>query len=285
MYRLIDEYEGPLCHSQLFRICKVSASGFYDWKSRDLSLRALENKRLMVQIRAIFAKSRQTYGSIKIMRALRDQGVYVSKNRVARLMKACGLMSVHRKKYRVCTTDSKHDHPIADNVIARDFLAKGPNKKWVGDITYVKTGEGFLYVATIMDLYSRKIIGFATSQTLHATLCEDALNMALHLRNPPKEMIHHSDRGKQYASVSYQKLLKDRKHTISMSRKGNCWDNAVMESFFSLLKKECVYRKSYKTRKEARIDIEDYIFNFYNQVRSHSSLDFVSPVQYEMRAA
>ena len=265
----------------LCQVCKVSSSGYYDWLGRRESSRARENRALTVEIRALFEESDSTYGAIRIYRELKKQGRKCSKNRVARIMRREGLVSVHKRKFRVCTTDSKHSLPVAQNIIDQDFSTLAPNRKWGGDITYVRTDEGFLYFAIVLDFYSRKIVGRAGGDSLHASLCCDALKMALLRRNPPSELIHHSDRGVQYASAEYTDLLTQRKFTQSMSRKGNCYDNAMVESFFHTLKVERVNRKHYATRQEALDDITDFIENFYNIKRSHSSLDYVSPTEYE----
>lgn len=263
------------------RVLNVSRSGYYEWEKGIESKRAKENRVLSVQIKAVYNEMRQTYGAIRIHKELAEKGKKCSKNRVARIMKNENIQSVHRAKFRVSTTDSKHCQPVADNILNQDFLATMPNEKWGADITYIKTGEGFLFLAVVLDLFSRKIIGWAVSDTLHSDLCCNALRMALARRNPPVELVHHSDRGVQYASEIYRQLLTNNKFSQSMSRKGNCYDNAMVESFFHSLKVECVNRKNYLNRFAARIDIADYIENFYNSKRRHSSLDYLSPVNYE----
>jgi len=196
-------------------------------------------------------------------------------------MREANLASVHKQKFRPCTTNSKHRLPVAPNVISQDFSTSAPNEKWGGDISYIPTAEGFLYLAIVLDFFSRKVVGRAAGDSLESSLCCDALNMALLRRNPPSELIHHSDRGIQYASAVYTKILQENNFTQSMSRTGNCYDNAMVESFFHTLKVERVNRKNYQTKKEALDDIIDYIENWYNQKRSHSSLDYVSPTEYE----
>jgi putative transposase len=265
----------------LCKICQVSSSGYYEWLNRKESPRTKENRALTVRVRALFAESDSTYGAIRICRELKKQGVNCSKNRIARIMRHENLVSVHRKKFRPCTTNSKHRLPVAPNVISQDFSASAPNEKWGGDITYIPTAEGFVYLAVILDFFSRKIVGRAIGDSLHATLCCDALKMALLRRQPPKNLVHHSDRGVQYASAAYTKIIHENNFTQSMSRTGNCYDNAMVESFFHSLKVERVNRRNYQTKKEALIDITDYIENWYNQKRSHSSLDYVSPTEYE----
>lgn len=265
----------------LCEICRVSSSGYYDWLSREEPLRRKANRALGVKVRALFEESDSTYGAIRIHRELKKQGEKCSKNRVARIMRKEKLVSVHKKKFRPCTTNSSHRLPVAANVIDQDFAASKPNEKWGGDITYIPTAEGFLYLAVVLDFFSRKIVGRAAGDSLEATLCCEALNMALLRRNPPDEIIHHSDRGVQYASSQYTQILRDNKFIQSMSRTGNCYDNAMVESFFHSLKVERVKRRNYKTKKEALLDVIEYIENWYNQKRSHSSLDYVSPTEYE----
>ena len=265
----------------LCEICKVSSSGYYEWLSRKESARSRENRALTVQIRALFEESDSTYGAIRIRRELKKQGAKCGKNRVARIMRKESLVSVHRKKFHPCTTNSKHRLPVAPNIVSQDFSASAPNEKWGGDISYIPTGEGFLYLAVILDFFSRRVVGRAAGDSLESSLCCNALNMALLRRNPPSKLIHHSDRGVQYASAAYTKILRENNFTQSMSRTGNCYDNAMVESFFHTLKVERVNRRNYQTKKKALDDITDYIENWYNKKRSHSSLDYVSPTEYE----
>ena len=271
--------------SDLFELLEVSSSGFYAWKNRIESNRSLENRKLTVEIKALYHESQETYGAIRIHDDLKDAGIPCSKNRVARIMACENIKYVHRQKFKICTTDSKHDLPIANNVIEQDFSVKGPNEKWGCDITYIHTNEGVLYLAIVMDFYSRKIIGFAIDDNMKAGLCARALMMALVLRNPPKTLIHHSDRGSQYASYLYTDLIKSKGFIQSMSRKGNCYDNAMVESFFHTLKVERVYRQTYTTKKQAKEDIEKYIHHFYNSKRKHSALDYQAPNKYELNQA
>lgn len=281
IYAFIKRHSVEFPVNLLCEVCKVSSSAYYDWLKGGDSNRTKANRAFTVRIKAIFEESDSTYGAIRIERELRKQGIYCSKNRVARIMRKEGLVSVHRKKFRVCTTNSKHNLKVADNIIEQDFEATSPNQKWGCDITYVKTREGFLYLAIVLDLYARKVVGWAMGDSLHAVLCCDALKMALLRRNPPEKLIHHSDRGVQYACSEYTALLRQRKFTQSMSRTGNCYDNAMVESFFHTLKVERVNRKNYANRLEAKNCIIDYVENFYNYKRSHSSLDYVSPTEYE----
>jgi transposase InsO family protein len=267
--------------NMLCSICNVSRSGYYEWLVRVEPRRAGQNRALSVEICAIYQESRKTYGAIRVQKELKTRGKTCSKNRVARIMKQADIKSVHRRKFRVCTTDSKHKLPVAENILQQDFSATRTNQKWGCDITYIQTDEGWLYLAIVIDFFSRKIIGWATSDSLHATLCCHALNMALKRRKPPRELIHHSDRGVQYASAEYALLLKNSGFIQSMSRKGNCYDNAMVESCFHTLKVECVYQSRYATRSQASFELVDYIENFYNSTRLHSSLDYKSPVQYE----
>lgn len=212
---------------------------------------------------------------------MKDQGIACGKNRVARLMRKHGIVSVHRKRYRPQTTPSKHRLPIVENLVDQDFQAASVNQKWGGDITYVPTDEGWLYVSVLLDFHSRKVVGSATGNSLQTELCCRALTQACLLRRPPAEVIHHSDRGVQYASQEYRDVLRQHRFTQSMSRKGNCYDNAMVESFFHTLKVERTHRQRYRTREEARKDIENYIHCFYNVKRRHSSLDYRSPNDYE----
>lgn len=278
---VIQEQKMVYSVTDLCRFFKVSRSGFYHWKNRSESKRAKENRVLGVHIKAVFEETRKTYGSRRIQRELADRGIDCGKHRVARLMRLQGLQSVHKKKFRPSTTDSKHNLPVAPNVIHQNFGTTRPNEKWGCDITYVSTGEGFLYTAVVIDLFSRKIIGLATDDSMKTQLVTNALNMALNLRQPPKELIHHSDRGSQYASHEYTKLVQNNNLIQSMSRTGNCYDNAMVESFFHTLKVECVYPNKYFTKQQAKEDIQNYIHIFYNNQRRHSSLDYLSPNQYE----
>ncbi len=265
----------------LCSIVGVSRSGYYDWLKRAESLRSKANHQLLSFIKISYHASDRTYGAIRIHRDLKREGHSCSKNRVARLMSFHGIKSIHRLKYKPQTTQSRHNHPIAANLMNQDFKAKDINQKWGSDISYIKTSEGFLYLAIVMDFHSRKVVGFSMGSSLHAELCCQALKQALVLRQPPAELVHHSDRGVQYASLSYRSLLQDHDLIQSMSRRGNCYDNAMVESFFHTLKVERVYRRNYKTREEAKTDVANYIINFYNNRRLHSSLDYKSPVEFE----
>jgi putative transposase len=264
----------------LCRTLVVSASGFYAWCRRGLSRRAQEDAALKVKIRAFHASSGKTYGSPRIHEDLKADGQGVGRKRVARLMQEEGLEGQRKRRFRV-TTDSKHSHPVAANELKRNFTVSAPNKVWVTDITYIWTREGWLYLAAILDLFSRRVVGWSMDSHLERTLALDALGMALKTRRPEAGLIHHSDRGVQYASGDYRDQLRERGIVCSMSRKGDCWDNAVAESFFSTLKAELVHRNDYVSRAHARASVFEYIETFYNGRRRHSVLGYASPVQHE----
>ena len=262
------------------RVLGVSRSGYYASLSREPSSRRREDLRLAPRIAATFHRSRCTYGSPRIRRELREDGLHVGRRRIARLMRDQGLIARRRKRFRR-TTDSSHDHPIAPNLLNRCFERKRPNQAWVADITYVRTWSGWLYVAVIIDLYSRRVVGWAATPHLRTDLALAALGRAIRQRKPPAGLVHHSDRGSQYASREYRRLLARHGIESSMSRKGNCWDNAVAESFFSTLKTELIHRCSFATRAEAVEAIGGYVDGFYNPIRKHSTVGYVSPVEYE----
>lgn len=268
----------------LCRTLLVSTSGFYAWCRRGLSQRALEDAALKVGIRAAHAASGKTYGSPRVHEDLKADGQQVGRKRVARLMQEEGLEGQRKRRFRV-TTDSKHSHPVAENELNRNFTASAPNKVWVTDITYIWTREGWMYLAAILDLFSRRVVGWSMDSYLDRMLALDALGMALKTRRPEAGLIHHSDRGVQYASKEYRRQLRKRGIVCSMSRKGDCWDNAVAESFFSTLKAELVHRNDYVSRAQARASVFEYIEAFYNGRRRHSALGYVSPVEHESAAA
>lgn len=268
----------------LCRTLLVSASGFYAWCRRGLSHRAQQDAALKVEIRAAHAASGKRYGSPRIQADLKAVDQHVGRKRVARLMREEGLEGQRKRRFRV-TTDSQHSHPVAANLLERNFTASAPNKIWVTDITYIWTREGWLYLAAIMDLFSRRVVGWSMDSHIDRTLALDALGMALKTRRPEAGLLHHSDRGVQYASADYQRQLRDRSITCSMSRKGDCWDNAVAESFFSTLKAELVHRTDYVSRSQAKASVFEYIEVFYNGRRRHSALGYVSPVEHEAAAA
>jgi transposase InsO family protein len=260
----------------------VSKSGYYASLKRTPSDRRRRREQLAAKVRLAYQKSRRTYGSPRVQRELAAEGEKVCRNTVAKIMREQGIFSVISKRFVPCTTDSNHDHPVTENLLDREFSAAGPNRKWCADITYVPTGQGTLYVAAVIDLYSRRIVGWSMSDSMPADLVAHALKMALVRRRPPAGLLHHSDRGAQYACGVYQDLLGEHGITCSMSRVGNCYDNAVMESFWGTLKTECVYpREPFATFDEARAAIFEYIEAFYNRVRRHSSLGYISPEAFE----
>jgi putative transposase len=264
----------------------VSASGYYDWRSRLTApgSRACETQELTQKIKNIHAASRQTYGSPRILAQLRKAGSRHGRNRIARIMLREGLRGRQKARYRVQTTDSNHDEPIAPNRLAQAPAPRRPNQIWVADITYIDAGpDGWLYLAAILDLYSRKIVGWAMGERIDTSLILKALSMALLHRQPPANLLFHSDRGVQYASADYRRALTQAAITASMSRKGNCYDNAAMESFWSTLKLELVYRRAFQSHCQARQEIFDYIETFYNRQRIHSALGYLSPVDFEIK--
>jgi transposase InsO family protein len=261
----------------------VSPSGYYDWHKRRTtpSPRTLQNQTLAKRIEVIHLQSRKTYGSPRIVDILRKAGSRHGRNRVARLMRQQGICGRQKGRYRVQTTDSNHDQPIAPNLMAQAPKAAAPNQIWVGDITYIQTQEGWLYLAAVLDRYSRKIVGWSMSERIDTELVLKAFTMALLHRQPASKGLFHSDRGVQYASADYRRALTQAGLTASMSRKGNCYDNAAMESFWSTLKLELVYRHNFQTRSQARTQIFDFIESFYNRQRAHSALNYLSPVDFE----
>jgi len=266
--------------TQLCSVMRVSRRGYYDWLKRPVSARELANRDLLVEIKRVFYEHREVYGAPRIHRTLIEQGVECGLNRVARLMKVAGLLPKTIKKFRI-TTDSRKSRYPAPNRLARQFNAKRPNEKWVADVTYIPTREGWIFLAAVLDLYSRKIVGWSMSDRLTSELAQTALSNAIAARGPDEGMLVHSDRGKEYYAGTYQRLLNEHGMQCSMSRLGNCYDNAVMESFFHSLKVEQVHHDDYRTRAEARAVIFDYIEIFYNRQRKHSYLDYQSPVDFE----
>lgn len=267
----------------LCRVLEVSRSGFYSWRGRPASATVRANARMTAEIAAVIRGSRSTYGSPRVHAELRAQGHKVSRNRVARLMQQEGLQARRKRRYRT-TTDSRHNLPIAANELARNFEVSAPNVAWVTDITYVYTREGWLYLAAILDLFSRRVVGWATSDNLSKRLALDALAMALRVRSTSEGLIHHSDRGSQYASDDYRGALAAASLCPSMSRKGDCWDNAVAESFFSTIKAELIHDADFPDRASAAAAIDDYIRVFYNRQRRHSHNGYLSPVEFELKA-
>jgi putative transposase len=262
-------------------ILQVSRSGYYAWVDRAPSDRRLRREELIGHIREAHERSDGTYGSPRVHAELAGREVQVCVNTVAKLMKQAQIRSAMHKKFVARTTDSDHRLPVAPNLLDREFHADLPDRKWCCDITYIDTGEGFLYLAGVMDLCSRKIVGWSMADHLRTELCLDAIDMAIQSRRPGEGLVHHSDRGIQYASADYMQLLQSHDITLSMSRAGDCHDNAAMESFWGTLKTELVYRRDYKTHEQARQSIFKYIECWYNRERRHSALGYMSPEQFE----
>jgi len=262
------------------RLLNVSRSGYYAWLKRPKSRRRHENEKLGAKIHQIFDGSHRTYGSPRIHAELRFQGLSCGRNRVARLMRKLGIKAKTKRRFKA-TTDSKHNLPVASNLLGQDFEVAAPNKVWVADITYIPTQQGWLYLAVCMDLYSRMIVGWSMDSRITKSLVVDAFNMAVENRPGARGLVHHSDRGSQYASYEFQNILQSYDMLCSMSRKGNCYDNAVAESFFHSLKTEWVHHCRYRTRQEAKTSIFEYIETFYNPKRRHSQLNYLSPADYE----
>lgn len=282
-YEFIRANEGQENISDMCSALGISQSAYYAWRNGATSKRQREDERLQTLIFATHQEHRQVYGSPRMTAELKDQGEKVGRRRVARLMRENRISGLQKRRWRR-TTDSRHKLPVAKNLLDRNFQTAAPNKVWVGDITYVWTAEGWAYVAVIIDLFSRKVVGWALRKSLSRELAMTALTKALMLRQPPERLVHHTDRGCQYASRDYRKLLATNGLIQSMSGAGNCYDNAACESFFASLKKELVHRESYATRTEAYDSISDYIDNFYNPIRRHSALGQRSPVEHENRS-
>jgi putative transposase len=283
-YVFIRDHRGAFPVGTMCRTLGVGRSGFYAWLNRLESPRSLENRRLLMAIKVAHKKSRNIYGSPRIHAELNDNGHACGRHRVARLMRQHGIVSKHKRKFRV-TTNSVHSYPVAENLLQRQFYASEPGQCWVSDITYIPTRGGWLYLATTLDLFHRKVIGWAMDRWITRRLVIDSLNMAIKEGGLKSGLIHHSDRGAQYASNEFQALLKANAIQCSMSRKGNCWDNAVAESFFHTLKVELFRGKIYNTRQEAKTAIFEYIEVFYNRERRHSYLGYLSPVDFEKQYA
>lgn len=263
----------------------VSRSGYYAWHGRPPSARDARRAELAAEVREAHAESHSIYGSPRVHQSLLKRGVACCENTVARLMREEGLRSRARRRYRPRTTDSRHDRPVAGNVLNREFYPEQANRSWTADITYIETAEGWLYLAVVLDLFSRRVIGWATADHLRAGLACEALERALKGRKPAGELLHHSDRGSQYASEAYQSILSRHGIEASMSRAGDCYDNSVTESFFGSLKGEWTRHHRYATREQAATSLFEYIEVFYNRKRLHSTLNYRSPVDYEARFA
>jgi transposase InsO family protein len=284
-YHFIEDHRSVWPIAVQCEVLQVARSGYYAWRKRPPSPRTQRRGELTDRIQAIHAQKHQdVYGAPRIHKELVAQGHACNRKTVAKCMKAAGIRAQTVKKFRVLTTDSNHSHPVAHNVVDRNFTPVKKNQTWTADITYIPTDEGWLYLAAVEDLYSRKIVGWSMSDRIDSRLVVDALEMAIHRELPGEGLVAHSDRGVQYASEHYQNLLRRHDITCSMSRKGNCWDNAPMESFFATLKKELVHRQRYQTRDEARQSLFEYIETFYNRVRRHSAAGYLSPAQFEQAA-
>jgi putative transposase len=282
-YWFMDRHRSSHGVQKMCRVIGASRSGYYGWRRQPQSNRQKDNEKILMEIRESHKNSRRAYGSPRITEDLRAQGMRCSENRVARLMKIHGIVGKAKKKFKA-TTNSKHNLPVAENLLKQNFVTEKPNAIWASDITYIPTLEGWLYLVVILDLYSRQVVGWAMSDRLTSGFVVKALYQAIGRRHPASGCIFHSDRGIQYASADFRDVLKVYGFIQSMSRKGNCYDNAVAESFFHTLKTEHVYEYRYETRAEARQSIFEYIEMFYNRQRRHSALGYRSPVSFELKA-
>jgi putative transposase len=284
-FRFIEDRRADYPVTVLCDVLGVSPAGYYAWRSRPESERSAANRELVEDIRRVHRDTRGRYGSPRIHVELKAQGRGVSRGRIERLMRHHGIRAIMARPRRVRTTDSRHGLPIAPNLIERNFFAAAPNRIWLADITYVETDQGWLYLAAVMDLYSRKVVGWAMADHLRAELPLAALSMAISAQRPGCGLIHHSDRGVQYASEDYRNAIRSAGFKVSMSRKADCYDNAPMESFFHTLKTELVHHRQYATRQQAERDIFAYIEGFYNRTRRHSAIGYISPIEMELKAA
>ena len=279
-YAWIQEHKKSFNITIMCQIIKVDKSSYYHWINKGCVMKKVDN-RLNILIKSIFIQGRNNYGTRRIQDKLKElYGLLVSRKRISSIMKDLNLKVKMKRRYKN-TTDSNHNLPIAPNILNRDFYASNPDEKYVGDITYIQTGEGWLYLATVIDLYSRKVVGWSMADNMKVSLVNDALNMAIKHRKPSNGLLWHTDRGSQYASYSHKDLLEKNGIIQSMSRKGNCWDNAVAESFFKTLKNDLVYQTYFYTKKQAKREIFEYIEFYYNRTRSHSYLGNLSPVRFE----
>jgi putative transposase len=283
-FQLIDVAKKEFPVQRLCKVLGVSESGYFAWRSRPASRHQREDMVLLAQVRSAFALSNNTYGSPRMTHELRGQGLRVGRRRTARLMRDNDMKARQKRRFKL-TTNSEHAFPVAPNLIDQDFTATDANQKWGADISYVWTREGWLYLAVVIDLFSRRVIGWSVGDRLHRSLALAALRQALAIRQPPPGLVHHSDRGSQYCSIDYQAELRRHGVRISMSGKGNCYDNAMVETFFKTLKAELVWRTVFLTRVQAQAAIGRYIDSFYNPVRRHSALGFISPAMFERQAA
>lgn len=279
-YQFVEQHKGAHSVSVLCRILKTSRNGYYAWKSRPTSKRQQADSDILKQIKRIHNESKESYGSPRIWHELKDTGIHCGLNKVCRLMQKHKIAAAAKKRY-VVTTDSNHSLPVAENLVDQQFTTQEPNAVWSADFTYIWTSEGWLYLAVVLDLCSRRIVGWGMQSTMERSLVIQALTSALKSRCPPEGLTCHSDRGSQYASQEYRNLLDEHALVCSMSRKGNCYDNAPVESFFASLKKELVYRTCFATRETARTEIFEWIEVWYNRKRRHSALGYCSPSQFE----
>ena len=283
-YGFIAKHRGIWPAAWICEMLDVSRSGFYEWLERPASARSQANAAMTVQIRTSFIDSDRTYGARRVWHDLKEWGFACGLHRVERLMKNAALRARPKRRRQPQDVGQRLEHTIAPNILDRAFVASSANQKWVADFTYIWTGEGWLYVAVVIDLHSRRAVGWSMNSQMTAQLVTDALLMAIWRRGSPQALMHHSDQGSQYTSEQFQRLLTDHGVICSMSKRGDCWDNAAMESFFSSLKTERVARTVYRTRDEAKADVFDYIERFYNPKRRHSTLGYISPMQFEQRA-
>jgi putative transposase len=268
-----------MCHQ-----LTVSVSGYYAWRERPESQTQRMNSELVLHVKAVFVASRETYGSPRVYQEMKAQGIKAGENRIAQIMRENGI-SCPKKRSFIKTTQSGHGLPIAPNLLERNFSASAPNQKWATDLTYIATAEGFVYLASIIDLFSRRIVGWAVADNMAVGLTLTALQRAIDSRHPPAGLVHHSDRGSQYASNAYRAKLAEHNMLCSMSAKGECWDNAVPESFFGRIKEELIHRFRWESKAHVMGKVGAYIDGFYNPVRRHSAIDFLSPIDYELAAA
>ncbi|WP_143710044.1 IS3 family transposase [Halothermothrix orenii] len=280
IYGFIRDHSDEFTVERMCQVLNVSRSGYYSWLSRKPGKRQLTNEKLKLKIDKIYWQNRGRYGSPRIHKQLKKDGYYYNIKRIERLMRVMGLKAIQKRKFKR-TTNSDHNLPSKNNLLKRNFSVTQPNKVWVSDITYIPTKEGWLYLSVVIDLYSRKVVGWSMDKHMTKRLVIDALEMAVLNRNPSRGLIFHSDRGSQYVSHDFQKTLWKYGIISSMSRKGDCWDNAVAESFFATLKTELIFHNKYQSRAQAKRDIFEYIEIFYNRIRLHSSLDYKSPEDYE----
>jgi putative transposase len=282
-FKLVDAKKATMPIAQLCCMLGVSVSGYYAWKGRKASQRQRDDLVCLAYIRGHFTCSNETYGSPRMYAELKAEGLGVGRHRIARLMRQNGLKALQKRRYKK-TTDSQHGGPVAPNLLDQDFTATGPNQKWGTDISYIWTAEGWLYLAIVLDLFSRRIVGWAVSDRLKKDLAMTALRQAIVMRQPPLGTIHHSDRGSQYCSQDYQQMLRKNGFIMSMSGKGNCYDNAMVETVFKTLKAELVWRTIFSSRWQAEAAIGRYINGFYNPRRRHSALGYQSPCTFEAAA-